>query len=333
MRCAAWDRQPRTTYLQRLDGRIKTCVLLGAIVIVSVLTRWPLVAGVLLITLALMSTLHLPPRKVLWRMSVPIGVAWLVLLSLIFTTGHTVIGIINLWHISLPIYRGGITLGILITLRTLAAVSLAMLLSFSTPMVEILATLRLFKIPAVIPDLADMIYRYAFSLEEMAAAMRKAQRARGGEGLPWHRQARDTGIIAGNLMIKAFDRSVRIYKAMLARGYDEDAKTPPHYTSPVPAKDILAGTLAALVLISLLVCNFGSSGFCVGKELCFYKSYRPCIAVRGKLQPVSSDFGLKYLHVKKGVFIYSCQPQKRDFIRWRHIRFGKTHGRAQTKAG
>ena len=210
MRCAAWDRRPRAAYLRRLDGRIKTCVLLGAIVIVSVLTRWPLVAGALLATLALMFTLHLPLRKVLWRMSIPFGVAWLVLLSLIFTTGRTVIGVINAWHISLPVYREGIILGSLIMLRILAAVSLGMLLSFSTPMIEILATLRLLKMPAVILDLADMIYRYAFSLEEIAANMRKAQRARGGEGLPWHRRARDTGIVAGNLMIKAFDRSVGI---------------------------------------------------------------------------------------------------------------------------
>ncbi len=256
MQCAECNGQPGTTYLRRLDGRIKTIVLLGAIVIVSVLTRWPLAAGALLVTLALMYTLHLPLPRVLWRMSIPFGVAWLVLLSLIFTNGHTVIGAINFLHIVLPVYREGMALGFLIMLRILTAVSLAMLLSSSTPMVEILATIRLLKVPGVILDLADMIYRYAFSLEEIAATMRKAQRARGVEGLPWHRQARDAGMVAGNLMIKAFDRSVRVYKAMLARGYDEDAKTPPHYTGPVPAKDILAGVLAGLVLLSLLVCNF-----------------------------------------------------------------------------
>ena len=256
MQCSACDRQPGTTFLHRLDGRVTTSVLLSAIVIVSALTRWSLVAGILLVTLALMYTLHLPLKKVLWRMSVPFGVAWLVLLSLIFTTGHTVIGVINFRNVSMPVYREGMMLGFLIMLRILTAVSLAMLLSFSTPMIEILATLRLFKVPGVVLDLADMIYRYTFSLGEIAATMRKAQRARGGEGLPWHRQARDTGMIAGNLMIKAFDRSVRIYKAMLARGYDEDAKTPPYYAGPVPAKDILAGVLAGLVLLSLLVCNF-----------------------------------------------------------------------------
>ncbi len=259
MNLAACNRMPGTTYLRRLDGRIKTGVLLAAAVIASVLTRWPLVAGTLLVTLALMFTLHLPLKRVLWRMSAPFGVAWLVVLSLIFSTGQTVIGTLSFLHISLPVYREGLALGFLIMLRILTAVSLAMLLSFSTPMVEILATLRIFKVPGLILDLADMIYRYAFSLEEIAATMRKAQLARGGEGLPWHQRARDIGMVAGNLLIKALDRSVRIYKAMLARGYDEDAKTPPYYTGPVPAKDLLAGVLAGLSLFALLVCNFAAA--------------------------------------------------------------------------
>ncbi|MHB8174318.1 MAG: cobalt ECF transporter T component CbiQ [Nitrospirota bacterium] len=256
MQCAEWSRLSGTTYLHRLDGRIKTGVLLAAVVVSSVLTRWPLAAGVLLAALALVFTLRLPMKRVLLRMSMPFGVAWLVLISLIFTTGHTVIGAVRFWNIYLPVYREGMTLGFLIMLRILASVSLAMLLSFSTPMTEILASLRIFKVPGLLLDLADMIYRYAFSLGEIAATMRKAQLARGGEGQPWHKQAKDMGRVAGNLMIKAFDRSVRIYKAMLARGYDEDAGTPPYYADPVPARDLLAGVMAGLVLLSLLACNF-----------------------------------------------------------------------------
>ena len=256
MQCAGCGIMAGDTYLGRLDGRIKTAVFLCAIVVASVLTKWPLAAGVLAAAVALMFTLRLPARKALWRMSVPFGVAWVVLISLIFTTGHTVIGTVRFLHVSLPVYREGMALGFLIMLRILASVSLAMLLSFSTPMAEILAALRTFKVPELIIDLADMIYRYASSLGEIAATMRKAQLARGGGGLPWHRQARDLGRLAGNLMIKAFGRGERVYKAMLARGYDEDAKTPPYYAGPIPAGDLLAGVLAGFVLLSLLVCNF-----------------------------------------------------------------------------
>ncbi len=245
-----------TPYLRSLDGRIKTCVLLAAIVIVSVLTGWPLAAGALLTALFLMFTLRLPLKKVLLRMCVPFGVGWLVLVSLVFSTGHTVVGTIGFGRLGMPVYLEGMQLGLLIMLRILAAVSLGMLLSFSTPMVEILATLRLMKVPGLILDLAEMIYRYALSMAEAGSTMRKAQRARGGEGLPWHRQARDIGFVAGNLLVKSFDRSVRIYKAMLARGYDEDATAQPYFTTPIPGKDILTGALAGMILVALLVCNF-----------------------------------------------------------------------------
>jgi len=245
-----------STYLHRMDGRIKTSVLLAAVIIVTILTNRFLVAGVLLATLALISTLHLPVKKLLLRMSIPFGVAWLVLLSLMFSTGHTVIGVINFKFFTLSFYREGVALGFLIMLRILTCVALAMLLSFSTPMVEILATLRLFKVPGLILDLADMIYRYAFSIEQIAVTMRKAQRVRGGEGLPWYRQAGDMGMVAGNVLIKAFERSVRIYKAMLARGYDEDAKELPYFTGGIPAKDLVVGISTALTLLALVVANF-----------------------------------------------------------------------------
>ncbi|MEJ2344572.1 MAG: cobalt ECF transporter T component CbiQ [Gammaproteobacteria bacterium] len=244
------------TYLRRLDGRIKTCVFLAAIVIVSILTKWHCAASALLVALTLIATLRLPWRKVLWRMAGPFGIAWLVLASLVFTTGHTVVATISFWHVSVPVYREGMALGFLIMLRILAAVSFAMLLSFSTPMVEILATLRLAKVPGLILDIADMVYRYAFLLRDTSATMRKAQRARGGEGLPWRQQARDVGMVAGNLLIKAFNRSVGIYKAMLARGYDEDAQMLPYFSRPVPTKDFLIGISAGLILLALLISNF-----------------------------------------------------------------------------
>ena len=261
MRLSAYGRtahagEKTKTYLHRMDGRIKTVVLLAAIVIVSVLTRWPLAAGVLAATWALILTLRLPIKTILLRLSVPFGVAWLVLLSLLFSTGHTVIGSVRLGPVFLHVYRGGAALGLLIMLRILAAVSLAMLLSFSTPMGEVLATLRILRMPGLILDLAEMIYRYVFLTEELAAAMRKAQLVRGGGGQPWRRQARDIGAVAGNLLIKSFDRSLRIYKAMLARGYDEDVKVSPYYTGPVPVKDLLAGATSGMLLLALLICNF-----------------------------------------------------------------------------
>ncbi|OAT85201.1 cobalt ECF transporter T component CbiQ [Desulfotomaculum copahuensis] len=246
----------KESFFQCLDGRVKTCLLLAAVFIAVMLRHWYLVAGIWLATLLLFAGLGLPWSKLLRRLTIPFGVAWLVLLNLLFTQGHTVIGQVNLHFWTLPVYWEGLAMGFLIMLRIMAAVSLAALLSFTTPMPEILATLRILKIPGLMIDLAEMIYRYILLLEETAVTMRHAQLSRGGEGMPWYRQARDVGTIAGNVLVKALDRSVRIYKAMLSRGYDENAILPPYFTGKIPFRDLACGAAGGLVLLAVLAGDF-----------------------------------------------------------------------------
>jgi len=246
----------RESFFLRLDGRVKTVVLLASVFIAVILRHWYLVAGLWLATLLLFAASGLPWSGLLRRLLIPFGVAWLVLVNLLFTQGHTVMGRVNLHFWVLPVYREGMYMGFLIMLRIMAAVSLGTLLSFTTPMPEILATLRILKLPGLIIDLAEMIYRYILLVEETAVTMRRAQLSRGGGGTPWYRQARDVGTIAGNVLIKALDRSVRIYKAMLSRGYDENTVLPPFFAGKIPSRDLLRGALMGLVLLALLAGDF-----------------------------------------------------------------------------
>lgn len=246
----------KQSFWQCLDGRVKTCLLLAALFTAVVLRHWYLAAGLWLATLFLFASLGLSWSRLLRRLTIPFGVAWLVLLNLLFTQGHTVIGQVNLHYWTLPVYREGIYMGFLIMLRIMAAVSLATLLSFTTPMPEILATLRILKIPGLMIDLAEMIYRYILLVEETAVTMRHAQLSRGGGGVPWYRQARDVGTIAGNVLIKSLDRSVRIYKAMLSRGYDEDAVLPSYFAGKIPSRDLVCGLMGGLVLLAVLAGDY-----------------------------------------------------------------------------
>jgi cobalt/nickel transport system permease protein len=166
-------------------------------------------------------------------------VAWLVLVSFMLTYGHTEIGRITLFHLVFPLYREGLERGFIVTLRVLGAVSVITLLSITTPMPEIMATMRMIKVPGLIVDLAEMIYRYITLMDQTVHAMRRAQVSRGGDGLPWHRQVYDLGVVAGVMMIKALDRSTRIYMAMLSRGFDESSAAPPYFEGAIPRQDML----------------------------------------------------------------------------------------------
>jgi cobalt/nickel transport system permease protein len=235
---AAIEVAPAETFFKVLDGRVKTLLCLAAIVIAAVLRHWFLAAGLALIAAILLCRQRYSLKMLCWRLVIPFGVAWLVLVSFLLTYGHTEIGCITIWRLAFPLYREGLEQGFVITLRLLAAVCIITLLSVTTPMPEIMATMRMIKVPGLIVDLAEMIYRYITLINESVRTMRRAQVSRGGDSLPWYRQAYDLGLVAGVMMIKALDRSTNIYKAMLSRGFDENSAAPPYYEHAVARRDL-----------------------------------------------------------------------------------------------
>lgn len=240
------------TPLHRMDGRVKTPLLLGAIVIATILTHWYLLVSIWLATVVCYSTLHLPWRLLIRRLYMPFGIAWLVCLDLLFTNGSHPLLILSIGPVSLTAYREGLQLGALVALRIMAAVTLGSILSFSTPVIEILETMRIFKMPGFIVDIAAMMYRYVFILEETARNMRRSQLSRMGASASWCKQASDTGKVAGNLLTKSLDRSIMIYKAMLARGYSETSTNVTFFACPVPKAERKLGLLVASLLLALV---------------------------------------------------------------------------------
>jgi cobalt/nickel transport system permease protein len=71
-------------------------------------------------------------------------------------------------------------------------------------------------------------------------------------GRPWYRQVDDLGVLAGVLMIKALDRSTRIYKAMLSRGFDESSAASPYFEQAIPRWDRLFFIWSAAALLAWL---------------------------------------------------------------------------------
>ncbi|WP_088227406.1 cobalt ECF transporter T component CbiQ [Desulfosporosinus sp. FKB] len=241
--------------LHRWDSRVKTVLFLSAIIVSTVLNHWYLVAGLWLIALVLFSTLNLPWRHLFIRLYIPFGVAWLVFLSLIFTNGSHALFAISVGPFRLIAYQEGIKLGFLIALRIMAAITLGSILSFSTPMIEILETLRLCRVPNMMIDLAAMMYRYVFILTETSHNMRQAQLSRMGDSSSWLQQARDIGKVAGYVLTNSLDRSIRIYKAMLSRGYNEDSTGADFFTESISIADWQIGLLGVTLLAGLVVLN------------------------------------------------------------------------------
>lgn len=106
----------------------------------------------------------------------------------------------------------------------------ALLLSSTTHFLRVLAALRSFRLPRVLVAIIGLMYRYIFVLVDEAQRLQRARLCRSaslngqGGGTLWWR-ARVTGQMAGTLLVRAFERSERIYVAMLARGYTGELRT------------------------------------------------------------------------------------------------------------
>lgn len=108
-------------------------------------------------------------------------------------------------------------------LRSIATVSCLYFLSLTTPLVEIISILRKLKIPELFLELMSLIYRYLFVLLEMAERIYSSQSARQGYS-SIKNSYRSMGLLASSLLIRSHQRSLNLYMALEARGYNGTIK-------------------------------------------------------------------------------------------------------------
>ena len=127
--------------------------------------------------------------------------------------------------VSLPFFGGWLavlpatqSLAMLVLSRALGAVSCLYFLSLSTPLPELLAVLRRVHVPAIMVELAVLIYRYIFILLSTFREMKDSAASRlGYRGLK--RSLRTTGLVYGSLLANSFRRAGACFDAMESRCY------------------------------------------------------------------------------------------------------------------
>lgn len=141
--------------------------------------------------------------------------------------------------------------------RSWLSVQMAILLTATTQFPDLIHALRHLRVPQVLVAVVSFMYRYLFVLTDEAVRLLRAREARsarpagggGGGSLAW--RARVAGNMAGQLFLRSYERSERVYAAMQARGYRGHLLTlNPHELS---AYDWLLGGAAVCSLILLQV--------------------------------------------------------------------------------
>jgi cobalt/nickel transport system permease protein len=150
-------------------------------------------------------------------------------LPLIFTTAGQPLAA---WHLAgwtLTATAGGLERFASIAVKSWLSVQFGVLLTATTRFSDLLVAMRALHVPRLLVAIFGLMWRYLFLLVHEAKRLRIARDARSAEvgsnsggTLAW--RARTTGGMVGNLFLRGYERSERVYSAMLARGYDGEVR-------------------------------------------------------------------------------------------------------------
>ena len=117
----------------------------------------------------------------------------------------------------------GLGLALSLALKALATISCLYFLSLTTPMIQVISSLRSLKLPELILELMTLIYRLIFVFIESAEAIYLAQSSRLGYS-SIESSFKSFGSLVSALFISAYRRSEELYIALEARGYDGELR-------------------------------------------------------------------------------------------------------------
>lgn len=152
-----------------------------------------------------------------------IPVAFLVVGSIViaFQIDGTERGMAGIW---LPFGYAYVTENSLSTVlhlwgKAFGGISAMFMMSLSTPSHEIFSCLRKLKVPALVLELMNMIYRFVFVMLDTFARMNNSAESRMGYA-DWKTSLQTFGNIAGNLLVVSLKKASCYYDAMESRCYD-----------------------------------------------------------------------------------------------------------------
>jgi cobalt/nickel transport system permease protein len=184
----------------------------------------------------------------------------LVAVPLLFTREGEALVTLSLGPIALTVTDTGLRDVLSIMLKSWLSVQAALLLAYTTPFSSLVDALRALRVPAIMVSIISFMYRYLAVLSDEAGRMSRARQARSavpagnrsGAGLAW--RARVTGAMVGSLFIRSYERSERVYAAMLARGFDGTFHTTA-LARPSDRQLGLFGAMLFLIAVFALVVN------------------------------------------------------------------------------
>lgn len=241
--------------IHELEPRLKLVAVLAYILAATTLppNAWLGYVGLALLAAWAITATRIPLGTVLKRSAIALPFAGVVALSVPFTRGGEPLWSGSLLGLHLSITDEGLWLFAGVLIKSWLSVLMAGLLVMTTPMHRVLHAFQMLRLPSVLVMTVALMYRYLFVLVDEATRLRIARQARsvGDGGSLWWR-IRVLGGMIGSLFIRSYERSERVYAAMLARGYDGELHTldEAHWASQDTLLLALWGVALTLVIVA-----------------------------------------------------------------------------------
>ena len=237
-----------TSTLHRLDPRIKFVAACGFAIVVAVAREFRPLVPALLFAACLVLWARLDLRALVRRLLLVNGFVLLLWLFLPFTyPGETAFSLGPL-----TASREGLRFALLLTLRTNAIVLATIALVGTTSVFELVHALQHLRLPVKLVHVAFFCYRYIDVIQREYLRLRDAMRIRGFRPRTSLHTYTSFAYLIGMLLVRSFERSQRVYQAMLCRGFKGSFPVYRHFH--LHRRDLLHLVFmgAAIVVLALL---------------------------------------------------------------------------------
>ncbi len=211
----------RDSPVHRIDPRVKViCVLAFVVLATTSMNVYSLIVSLAILGIILVVA-HVPPTWGYSRALIVIPFAGTFALVKAFTVPGTVIASWG-W---LTITMQGLIIAINLLLRSYVCVLSIVLLTSTTPFSTLLASLERLHVPPLITSMLSFTYRYIFVFVDEGERLGRAKTSRCIEEATYRLRLRADARTIGMVFIRAYERGERIYRSMLARGFEGKINT------------------------------------------------------------------------------------------------------------
>ena len=233
--------------IHRWDPRFKFIGLIVLIFAFSFVQDLRILPAMVIFTAVIYAISSLPLSFLLSRLRYPSLFLLVVILVLPFISGKTIVASIG----PLDIRMEGLLSVVLIAIRFLSILTIGLVIFGTAPFFTTLKAMRALGLPAILTDIALLAFRYIYETGDDLRRMQASMKLRGFRNNSL--SIRGLGTLAwlgGSILVRSYERSDWIYKAMILRGYGN--RTPGKEEFIACRRDIIALVITVLVAASFI---------------------------------------------------------------------------------